>query len=173
MKTRILIYAMQGSGASLFAFMLGQMQIGRSTLCIVDLWHPYLAPELSEPGYDAVILKVVATTTHILDDHIAAFKPTQLFLFEQNRQDNITSLMHKNYANKDGTMEQKFRLYDQEAQKHHNNIVRFETLPKASLFPTEIETMAAHNLHMSTWAAENYQTKWGFGGIRLLHQEFA
>lgn len=165
--TRTLIYAMQSSGASAYAFNLGRMASQRGkTLCIPDLWNPYLAPRLSASSADHIILKVVVSNRYTLDQHIKSFDPTETFLFRRNREANAISLGSKMYANESGDMDFKFSLFDIEISRNRFPVIEYESMPWLPITQYELNAMLLNNTRLSLWAGDTMKTQWGFGGIR-------
>ena len=156
---RTLIYAMQCSGASLYAYWLGQQN--PKALCIVDLWWDQLAPSPEDLEHAGdVILKCVATTKYDLWDHVSSFEPDEVLNFITDPLAVVQRLKKKSYANEGGTVAQKIRAH------RSSDFGKF-----VGVEPREI-TMAKHELinrnrQLSWWAAENYQKKWGLGGIHF------
>ncbi|HEX9887595.1 MAG TPA: hypothetical protein VGA70_13945 [Longimicrobiales bacterium] len=105
--TRILVHGMQSSGASAFALLLGQRP---ESVCVADLYNPFLAPWLDTEL--PVVLKAVVTTTWSIDQHAAAFKPDRTVLFVRNPYDVCFSLLTKPYADQNGHFDDKLREMD-------------------------------------------------------------
>jgi hypothetical protein len=167
--TRTLIYAMQSSGASYYAFCLGQAQADKKVLCIPDLWHPFLAPSFEGVECDEIILKVVVTNNHTLEQHQFSFQPTRTILFYRDPLDNYKSLEKKSYANEGGNMDFKFSLHrlEDDSCENWSEYVDYKDIPKLTTFAISPEQMRANNAMLSDWAAANYGIQWGFGGLRV------
>lgn len=106
-KLRTLVYGLQSSGASLFTYFLSQRP---DTVGIIDLNNHRLAPAL--PLNHDIALKAVITTRWPLERHIDNFGPDRTILFLRNPYNNYYSLRDKAYADKSGTIDEKFRLLD-------------------------------------------------------------
>lgn len=102
--TKILVYGLQSSGASLFTYFLSQKP---HTLGIVDLNNHRVCPQL-QSEHD-IAFKAVITTKWSLQDHLDSFRPDRTILFIRNPYNNYYSLMRKAYADKSGTIDDKFR----------------------------------------------------------------
>ena len=122
---RILIYAMQSSGASTLAFLLGQHP---ACSAFVDIWTMYAAPAL--PGTDDVVAKVVVTTSFPLALHQERFRPDRTILFLRHPGANYRSLASKSYKNHCGFIEEKFILLDQifSARSDFDSVLYYEDL---------------------------------------------
>lgn len=104
---KLLVHGMQSSGASLFAYYLAQVT---DTIGVIDLNNHRVAPALNIPL--DIIMKAVITTRWSLEDHVNSFRPDKTILFLRNPYNNYYSLMSKVYANKSGTIDDKFRLLE-------------------------------------------------------------
>jgi hypothetical protein len=105
---RLLIYAMQSSGASALALLLAQKP---ACCALVDIWTMYVAPSL--PGPQDVVAKVVVTTAFPLRLHQERFRPDRTILMLRHPVANYRSLATKNYRHHCGFIEEKFALLDQ------------------------------------------------------------
>ena len=186
-KNRLLVYGMQSSGASLFAYFLSQRQ---ETLGIVDLNNHRLAPPL--PDELDIVLKTVVTTRWRLQEHIDSFQPDRTILFIRNPCSNYYSLVDKVYANKSGTVDEKlkileshFKLRDQfdltifyeDFITDYNgtieklNSIGWDSKPEHYNFPRSSRDITSFNIENSTWCKENPAAEgpkggWGMGNIR-------
>jgi hypothetical protein len=104
---RLLIYAMQSSGASTLAMLLAQKP---ECSAFVDIWATYAAPSL--PGDYDVVAKVVVTTAFPLSLHQERFRPDRTILFLRHPEVNWRSLEQKGYRHHCGFMEEKFAVLD-------------------------------------------------------------
>ena len=122
---RLLIYAMQSSGASTLAFLLAQRP---ACGAFADIWAMYAAPSLQ--GTNDVVAKVVVTTAFPLALHQERFRPDVTILLLRHPVANYRSLMSKPYRHHCGFMEEKFALLDQVfgAWSSYDAIVYYEDL---------------------------------------------
>lgn len=167
---RTLIYAMQSSGASLFSYWLSQQE---SCLGVVDLYFDQISPSLE---HDNIVLKCVATKEFTLEDHKSAFKPDKVILFTRNPVANYLSLSEKQYCNWGGTIDQKFKIFDQCIENEKFDLlVKYEDfIMKKSLgvgdpsfysFNKTITDVIQYNSINNDWCRLNYKKKWGIGNI--------
>ncbi len=105
---RLLIYGMQSSGASTFAYLLAQKP---DCAAFVDIWALYAAPALQGDG--DVVAKVVVTTAFPLALHKERFRPDHTILFLRHPEANYRSLSTKSYRHHCGFLEEKFSLLDE------------------------------------------------------------
>lgn len=158
---------MQSSGASAYTFQLGHATAEReATLCLPDVWHHCLAFCADGLKADHVIQKVVVTNRYTLDQHIAAFKPTQVMLFRRNRTDNYLSLGLKSYADESGYMEDKFRIFDAELSRSRFPIIDYELMPFLLITKDQLDSMRTTNQILWDKSEGEFGKSWGFGGIR-------
>jgi hypothetical protein len=104
---KVLIHSLQSSGASLFAYFLSQTP---RTIGIIDLNNHRLAPRIGSPY--SIVLKCVITTTWTIQQHVESFGPDKTILFIRNPYNNYFSLRDKIYANRSGSLRDKFRLLE-------------------------------------------------------------
>jgi len=102
---RLLIYGMQSSGASLFAFLLSQEP---ETLAVVDCWGG-IVPDFADYAGD-IVLKTTVKTDVDFAQHVEAFKPDFTILVERNILEVRNSLTTKYYRDEGGTLEAKLRI---------------------------------------------------------------
>lgn len=183
---KVLIYGLQSSGASLFAFFMAQRP---RSIGIVDLNNHRLAPRL-EIDLD-IILKTVITTRWSLEEHIQSFMPDTTILFIRNPYTNYHSLMGKIYANRSGNIDDKFRLLDRifQSRARFDAVFSYEdfihsrqdtlsrmvslgwSVPADSYdFPRPAREIYLFNCHYSNWcrnnpAAPGPRGGWGMGNI--------
>lgn len=179
---RILIHGLQNSGATLFAFFVGQ---NAGSLVLPDVWSMYCAPRW-DTSTDLCV-KTTLTTSFSIDDHKNNFCPDINILVLRCPKDNYLSLISKDFRNDDGLMEEKFLLLDSiyKDYKKFDCIVRFEDFilnPEAIRFdlcergwdmPTDAQrlTRTPHDMEMAVWRSspELYDIiKWGTGNSRVM-----
>jgi hypothetical protein len=73
---KLLIYAMESSGASTFCYFLGQRP---GSVAVIDVWSECLTPPLDIDV--PVVAKATTTMTHRAVDHTASFRPDKTILF--------------------------------------------------------------------------------------------
>lgn len=178
---RTLVYGMQSSGASLFAFFLSQKS---ECVGIIDLWDGVVAPRLEDTEAD-VVLKCVVTSEVPLDAHLASFRPDRKILFVREKESNTDSLSHKRYRDHGGKMSEKFsrleRYLDQ--PEIFDCVVRFEDFlhdsakvldildglaePSFYDFARSKHEMLNFNRSHSAWCRQYYRRRWDFGNIHF------
>ncbi len=104
---RLLVYAMQSSGASALTTLLAQKP---DCAAFIDIWTMYAAPAVSGPT--DTVAKVVVTTAFPLELHKARFRPDATILFLRHPVVTYNSLIAKNYANHNGFPEEKLAMLD-------------------------------------------------------------
>lgn len=186
-KLKVLVYGLQSSGASLFSYFLSQRP---ETLGIIDLNNHRLAPSL--PMEHDIILKAVVTTRWPLQAHIDSFQPDRTILFIRNPYNNYYSLQDKVYANKSGSIDEKFRLMEDYfiQQQRFDSTICYEDFianpvdtleilntidwymtPEYYKFPRSPQEIAQFNITHNEWcrlnpAAAGPTGGWGMGNIR-------
>lgn len=109
---RLLIYAMQSSGASTFAHFLAQRP---DSLAIVDVLNMYAAPRIE--ARVPALAKCVVTTSFPLDLHVERFRPDKVVLLLRRPYDNYHSLMSKPWRNHSGLIDEKFAVLERVFQE--------------------------------------------------------
>ncbi|HSK42187.1 MAG TPA: hypothetical protein VK943_20645 [Arenibaculum sp.] len=104
---RLLIYGMQSSGASTFAFLMAQRP---DCLALVDVLNMYAAPRLETTA--PALAKCVVTLAFPLDVHVERFRPDAAVLLLRRPHDNYSSLMSKPWRNHGGLIDEKFALLE-------------------------------------------------------------
>ncbi len=183
MADRILVYALQSSGASLFTYMLSQIP---NSIGIIDVWAEYCTPEIKSPY--PVIAKAVPTAKYSLEDHVRSFQPTKKILFIRNPYDNYISLNDKPYRDEAGTLEEKFSMMDEvfrDRETFFDGTYFYEDFVNnpVDLVQTIRQTITvdipvnAHQLNRTLddisdfnqrhcgWCKDTYRSYWGFGNI--------
>jgi hypothetical protein len=187
---RLLIYAMQSSGASAFCYFLGQRP---GSIAVVDVWSREITPPLK--GKCPVVAKATVNCIFSIADHIASFGPDRTILFLRDPVAVYASLARYPYANRFGSIEDKMaRLDDQFARGSYDGIVRYEDFVErepnflaqvgdlgwpcdasyyeASRSLAEIERF---NKAASYWLAQHGGDGWGFGNVKSggIRKDFA
>jgi|SRR5579871_6082053 len=178
---RLLIYAMESSGASTFCYFLGQRP---GSVAILDVWSSALTPpiETQQP----IVAKATVTTTFSAADHIASFRPDRTILFIRHPVAVYASLTKYPYANTFGTVEQKIARFDREfAGGTWDAIIRYEDfVTRAPTLTTRLSALGwqcdasywdtprsladilACNSTASPWLAAQFNKSWGFGNFK-------
>jgi len=167
MKT--LVVGMQSSGASFVTFSLAQRP---GTIAVVDLYCQELAPSLdAEARQFDVLLKCTITAAIPLTAQIKRFRPDRIVLVTRNVDAIRQSLCRKPWRDQAGTMGQKLAVYQDLLLRRldqFDQIICYERFIKQ---PREIvrspEDILGFNAAHSSWACDNYKTRWGFGALRL------
>ena len=181
MAFRLLIYAMESSGASTFCLMLGQAP---DSVPVVDLWSHCIAPplRLDKP----TVVKATATALYQVGHHIASFRPDRTILFLRDPVAVYCSLTKYHYANQFGTVEEKLARFDAEfGSTAFDLVLRYEDFlardPALLValhgigWPSTVEhyrldrsidQIREHNFSQSDWLREEYERGWGFGNFK-------
>lgn len=104
---RLLVYAMQSSGASTFAHLLAQRP---DSLALVDVLNMYAAPRIE--ARVPALAKCVVTTSFPLDLHVERFRPDRTVLLLRRPYDNYYSLKSKPWRNHSGLIDEKFEVLE-------------------------------------------------------------
>jgi hypothetical protein len=178
---RLLIYALESSGASTFCQFCGQRE---DSIAILDLWSHVLTPRLDVPG--DVVVKATATARYSLDQHIESFRPDQTILFVRDPVRNYASLSKYSYANEVGTIDEKFQRFDRDLAAWPADLVfRYEAfIARDPALPPRLAALGwpadpswydlarsttaiqLHNMTRSEWASAEFDQSWGPGNIK-------
>src|SRR2546428_7054869 len=107
-EMRLMVYAMQSSGASLFTYFLAQRP---GSLAIVDVFATSLCPSLETD--EDVLVKCTIAGDHKLEDHAERFRPDATLLFLRDPVRNYLSLRTHWYRDHGGRIDDKFRLLEE------------------------------------------------------------
>lgn len=167
MKT--LIYAMQSSGASLFAYWLAQQP---KCIGIIDLYNSQVAPAID---HENVIIKCTISKHIKIDEHKQNFKPDKTILFIRNPIENHLSLSEKHYCLEGGSIEEKFAILEQNISSNKfDMIIKYEDFimkniqigdPSYYNFERTLNEIKSYNEINSEWCKHNHKKKWGYGNI--------
>lgn len=181
---RVFLFGMQSSGASLATYLLGQTP---RSVVLVDLYSYAVMPPIEAPGAEHVIGKAVITATHALEDHLQSYRPDRSILVLRDPVQNYVSLSRKEYANDDGTLEEKFRILDDVFRRREDFdlVLRYEdvvsepdrvveqlrgigfpVVPDIYSLPRARDEIVEYNLEHCEWCRERYGRGWSFGNIR-------
>jgi hypothetical protein len=178
---RLLIYAMQSSGASAFCYFLGQRP---RSVAIVDVWSRGITPRIETPY--PVVAKATVNMISSVADHIASFVPDRTILFVRDPVAVYASLIKYDYANRFGTIAEKMVRLDREfARADYDAILRYEDFAArdpdllsrvdalgwpcdASYYdmPRSFGAIHQFNAEASPWLARHGGDGWGFGNIK-------
>jgi len=178
---RLFVYGMESSGASTFCLFLGQRP---GTVAVVDLWSHCLAPPLVVDA--AIVLKATVTTTYRVEDHVRSFRPDASILFLRDPVAVYCSLIKYDYANYEGSVEQKLIRFDQEySPAKFDLVIRYEDFVRrepaviraiAGLgwfcnnsyysLPRSIDEIRETNFQKSAWLRDEYNKNWSFGNFK-------
>jgi len=171
MKT--LIYSMQNSGASLFAYWLAQKE---NSICVLDLYPDFLAPHINNKN---AILKCVVTNKFKLEEHIDSFKPDKIIFFIRNPIENHLRLYEKIYASYGGSIEEKTSILNSIVeQKKYDELIKYEDFiykripdhigPRTNYnFEKSLDKIKEYNFKNNQWCRDNYRKQWGIGNIHV------
>jgi len=172
---RYLIYALQSSGSSLFAYLLSQRS---NTIGIIDLYNQELAPSHSEfPSDIDVILKCTVSKFYTIKDHIESFEPHKVIYFTRDYQEVEKSLITKSYSELGGTISEKINHFD--ACKDFIFDYRYsfsDMMNKKNMWliyykyyslSRSLTDIIEFNKAKSKWCEEGLGTKWFVGNIHL------
>lgn len=178
---RLFIYSTESSGASTFCLFLGQRD---GVVAVVDLWSHCLAPPLDVPV--PAVLKATVTTTYHAADHLRSYRPDASILFLRDPVAVYRSLTKYEYANYEGTVEDKLARFDSEyGSAPFDAIIRYEDFirrdpsviatldrlgwPCSESFyelPRPIDDIRQTNFMHSAWLRQNYEKSWAFGNFK-------
>lgn len=178
---RIFVYAMQSSGASVFAIFLGQIP---GSVAVVDLWNPYVAPALRLPA-DLIIKATIGAVN--IDAHLTSLRPTTTILWLRHPADIVASLTRKSYRDYGGTIESKLQQYEKvwEVRERFDLILHYEQLVRspstvshilrdvglavplsAARFERTAGEIVGHARSSSDWCHRHWRDGWGLGRAR-------
>lgn len=174
---KILIYGLQSSGATSFAYLMSQR---KNTIAVLDLYYNELAPNLTHEFCD-IVMKCTITNIYTIEQQIHSFQPDKTILFCRNLHDVYESLSKKPHANFGGTIEEKLSLF-KDIEKNKSNLfdlkysyeqmicrkidgLDFFIDSSAYNSNRTIEDILQYNCEQSTWCADNYVKKWQIGCI--------
>ena len=178
---RLFIYGMESSGASTFCLFLGQRP---GAVAVVDLWSHCLAPPLVVDA--PVVLKATVTTTYRAADHMRSFCPDASILFLRDPAAVYRSLIKYDYANYEGSVEQKLIRFNEEySPPKFDLVIRYEDFVRrepsviraiAELgwtcsnsyydLPRSIDDIRKTNFDQSAWLRDEYNKNWAFGNFK-------
>ena len=178
---RLLIYAMESSGASTFCYFLAQRP---GSVAIVDLWSGCVAPPLELPH--PVVIKATTNMAFRAEDHVASFTPDRTILFIRDPVAVYSSLIKYRHGGLFGTVEEKMARFDNDfANGKFDIVLRYEDFVTRD--PRIIEevnnlgwecngeyynlsrnsdAIKEFNLSASEWMRDNYPQCWGFGNFK-------
>lgn len=178
---RLLVYAMELSGASTFCYFLGQRP---GSVAIIDVWSRCVTPPLRLDL--PVVAKATTTMVYRAADHIASFVPDKTILFIRNPVIIYSGLGNYPYANTFGSIEEKISRFDEEfgclnvdlVLRYEDFVARDPSLVPAigslgwpcrdSYFECSrtLENIRKFNSDASPWLRNNYRKGWGMGNIK-------
>jgi hypothetical protein len=171
MKT--LIYGLQSSGASLFAYFLSQKP---DTIGIIDLYHDRLAPTLDIES--DIVLKCTINNRYHFNEHVEKFQPDLKILFIRDPIQNALRLSQKRWANWSGTVVEKLALaesYVANWRKYFDVLITHEefmyrkikVLPVDEFynFPRSVSEIVEFSCTASDWCKNEWLKSWGIGDI--------
>lgn len=123
---RLLLHALQASGASLTAAWLAQAP---GCLALVDVPFSHVTPFV--PGDRPVVAKAVITTAYSLAEHRERFRADRTVLVTRHPVANWLSLSRKPYRDDNGLIEEKVALADRAAGAvgtDYDLLIRYEDL---------------------------------------------
>jgi hypothetical protein len=181
LRMRLFIYGMESSGASTFCLFLGQRA---GTVTVVDLWSQCLAPPLVVDV--PIVLKATVTATYRAEDHLRSFRPDASILFLRDPVAVYRSLIKYEYANYEGSVEQKLIRFDEEySPTKFDLVIRYEDFVRrdpavisaidelgwicsSSYYdlPRSLDDIRETNFHKSPWLHDEYNKKWSFGNFK-------
>ncbi len=178
---RLLIYAMQSSGASTFCYFLGQRP---GSIAIIDVWSRGVTPrmETSHP----VVAKATVTMTRTAAKHIENFRPDRTVLFVRDPVSVYASLRNYDYAERFGSIVDKMmRLEHEFVFGNWDAVIRYEDFaarnpsvtaqikalgwdcdPSYWQLTRSLSSIQAFNVSQSSWCRNHFENGWGFGNIK-------
>ena len=177
---RLLIYAMESSGASTFCYFLGQR---RELIAVIDVWSEFVAPTIAVQC--PIVAKVTANLAFMPEDHITSFRPDATVLFIRDPLSVYRSLIEKPYAHLLGAAEQKLAKFDSifvgskfdlvvEYEKFANGMLEFDKVtelgwpcgPENYLLKRSLDEIVAFNCERSPWLRDHFRNGWGPGNYK-------
>ena len=176
--SRLFIYGMQSSGATIFTIFLGQIP---TSVVVADLWATEVAPSIDVP-FDLILKATIGEIA--LDDHLRHFRPTHSILFLRHPVDICESLKRKSYRNLGGLLAKKLRIYDGtfEKRSQFDLVVKYEdfashpqrvqrelasvgiqTPADSAKMPRSTKLIVEHSRTSSPWMRDHYRKGWGLG----------
>jgi hypothetical protein len=169
---KILVYGLQSSGATLFAYFLSQKP---RTIGLPDLWANYWSPDCSDVKFD-MVLKCVVTKNNPIEGHIERYNPNIKILFLRNLRENKQRLCKKPWANENGTPEEKIEILNKIDKKKFDYVVTYDKFlsKKVPFFSEKFyefnrskNDIINFNFDNFKWSKDNINRKWGFGEIHF------
>ena len=178
---RLLIYAMESSGASTFCYFLGQRP---NSIAIIDVWSRNVTP-LIESAHP-VVAKATVTMTWSVAEHVASFRPDKTILFIRDPVATYASLIGYPHAHTFGRAEEKLARFDHDlVQGSWDAVIRYEDFVARDpavvdavnalgwvcdagywQTPRSLDEIGAFNAAASPWCASHFRNGWGFGNIK-------
>ena len=178
---RLLIYAMESSGASTFCYFLGQRP---GSIAIIDVWSRNLAPPIDSAH--PVVAKSTVTMSWSAAEHVASFSAERTILFIRDPVATYASLIGYPHAHRFGRAEDKLARFDRElAEGSWDSVIRYEDFVARNPAvvdavnalgwtcdagywdtPRSLEEIGAFNAAASPWCASHFRNGWGFGNIK-------
>lgn len=189
---RLLLYGLQSSGASLFAYFLAQVP---DSVAVIDLWARRrrglfrgttpVAPRIESTG--PVVVKCAVTSTVSWEQHVASFRPDRTILFLRDPLATAASLQRKPYRRHGGSIDAKLSLIERlhrkrdgfDAVVHYEDFVddRAGTVARIACLgwrsepghyglPRGLDEVVRFARSSSVWCDENFGTLWDTGNIR-------
>jgi hypothetical protein len=178
---KLLVYSMESSGASTFAFFLAQRP---QSVAVIDLWSECVAPPLDIDF--PVIVKATVNLQVSYSDLISSFRPDRRILFVRDPVATYCSLIKYVYANMFGTAEEKLARFDEiyaaqgfDLVVYYEDFVAFDPRIPAALtalgWPATPEYYAParslaeildFNFEASSWLKDHFRGGWGPGNLR-------
>lgn len=171
---KILIYGLQSSGATAFAYLMSQKQ---NTIGVLDLYYNELSPNLTHASLD-IVLKCTVSNLYSLDEHKKEFNPDVTILFNRNTDEIKHSLATKSHKNYGGDINEKISIFQNVIDNRSNydicfsyedmicgNIQKIKSLIDESAYgsPRSVEEIIDFNCKNSEWCKENFKKKWWIG----------
>ena len=173
---RILVYALQSSGASWITWMLGQRQ---RWIVIPDLLNqiPTVEDFADLPtSVEGIIAKATVWPGESLDEHQARFRPHRTILVRRIEAANIDSLTRKGR----GCIEEKLALWNETVKNGtYDELIEYEAFQPPPVLRS-LADIEDYNISTSRWCrrgrrrvhvsrgGETNRRLWGFGGIRAV-----
>lgn len=176
---RLMVYAMQSSGASLFTYFLAQRP---GSFAIVDVFATSLCPSLETD--EDLLVKCTIALDHRFEDHAERFRPDATLLFLRDPVRNYLSLRTHWYRDHGGPIDDKFRLLEEhfKARARFTAVIDYEDFvtrrPEllervAKLWPIETSYFdfprSPEDVARSCVAIAPPGERWGVGNVHGRH----
>ena len=162
---RTLVVGLQSSGASWVTFNLVQQY--KPMVSVIDLFSGHCIPRRFRRMRNCIVKCKIGVDVTV-DDVARAMKPHRMILVQRNINDTVASLKNKAYADNNGQLDEKIRLYREICDTRmsmFDEIIHYECFQPLPVRYT-VADILLFNCDNSRWCAKTYTRAWGFGALR-------